>query len=283
MDKIDHRAEILIEALPYIRKLSGKTVVIKYGGSALIDTSLKETIIQDIVLMSYVGIRPVLVHGGGKHITEQMIKQGKTPRFLDGLRVTDKETLSISEMVLTGNINQDLVSRIQIHGGKSVGISGKDGQVLLARKKKEPFGWVGEIESVQVKLLEVLQKEGFLPVVSPIGMSENGETLNINADEVASSLAVTLKAPKLIFISDVRGLYSDPKDESTLIPSIDTKGLLKLKKEGKLKEGMIPKVQSCISAIENGIEKIHLIDGRLPHSILLELFTEKGIGTQILL
>jgi len=285
MNKLIEKANILMEALPFIKQFYGKTMVIKYGGSAMIDPKLKENVIQDIVLMKYVGINPVVVHGGGKHITDLMKRLGKEAVFLDGLRVTDKETMNITEMVLTGAVNKEIVSLLNLHGAKAVGISGKDGMLIEAKKKgineNKDYGFVGEITNVNPKILEVLDREGFVPVVSPICFSEEGHTYNINADNVAGEIAGALKASKLILLTDVRGVCQQKGDDSTLIPSLKISDLQSLKEKDIITEGMLPKIDSCIKAFEKGVEKIHIIDGRILHSILLELFTEKGIGTQI--
>ncbi len=286
MDKLIEKAQILSEALPYIKKFYGTTMVIKYGGSAMIDAKLKETVIQDIVLMKYVGINPVVVHGGGNHISDLMKRLGKEVVFLDGLRVTDKETMDITEMVLTGAVNKEIVSLINLEGAKAVGISGKDGMLIQASKKvqsdNKDYGFVGQITKINPKIIEVLAQEGFIPVISPIGFSEDGHTYNINADIVAGEIAGALNASKLILLTDVRGVCRDMKDESTLISTLKISDLPSLKAEGIISDGMLPKMDSCIKAFETGVEKIHLIDGRIEHSILLELFTEGGIGTEIL-
>ncbi len=286
MDKLIEKAQILSEALPYIKKFYGTTMVIKYGGSAMVDARLKETVIQDIVLMKYVGINPVVVHGGGKHISDLMKRLGKEVVFLDGLRVTDKETMDITEMVLTGAVNKEIVSLINLEGAKAVGISGKDGMLIQAKKKtlneSKDYGFVGQITHINPKIIEVLAQEGFIPVISPIGFSEDGHTYNINADIVAGEIAGALNASKLILLTDVRGVCRNMKDESTLISTLKISDLPSLKAEGIISDGMLPKMDSCIQAFETGVEKIHLIDGRIHHSILLELFTEGGIGTEII-
>ncbi|MDH5682092.1 MAG: acetylglutamate kinase [Spirochaetota bacterium] len=285
MNKLIEKANILLEALPYIKEFYGKTMVIKYGGSAMIDRQLKENVIQDIILMKYVGINPVIVHGGGKNISELMKRLGKEAVFLDGLRVTDAETMEITEMVLTGAVNKDIVSLLNLHGAQAVGVSGKDGMLIQAQKKEvvedKDFGFVGEITNINPRILEVLDREGFIPVVSPIGFSDDGHTFNINADNAAGEIARALKASKLILLTDVRGVCEVKGDESTLISSLKIKDIPDLKERGVLSEGMLPKMASCERAFEQGVEKIHIIDGRIPHSLLLELFTEGGIGTQI--
>lgn len=286
MVKLLEKAKILSEALPFIKKFYGTTMVIKYGGSAMIEQELKESVIQDIILMKYVGINPVIVHGGGKHISKVMSKLGKEAVFLDGLRVTDQETMDITEMVLTGAVNKEIVSLINLNGAKAVGVSGKDGMLIQAKKKthveNKDYGFVGEITKINPKILDVLDKEDFIPVVSPVGFSDDGHTFNINADNAAGEIASALKAKKLILLTDVRGVCRDKTDESTLIPSIKISELDDLKNQDIIAGGMLPKMDSCVKAINEGVEKVHIIDGRLSHSIILELFTEGGIGSQII-
>ncbi len=285
MLRLVEKANVLMEALPFIKKFYGKTMVIKYGGSAMIDKGLKDTVIQDIILMKYVGINPVIVHGGGKNISDLMKKLGKDVVFLDGLRVTDKETMDITEMVLTGAVNKEIVSLLNLHGGKAVGISGKDGMLIQAKKKvidkTKDYGFVGEITNINPGILEVLDREGFIPIVSPIGFSEDGHTYNINADSVAGEIAGALKANKLLLLTDIRGVCSDKNDDTTLIPTLNINEIPDLRKKGIITEGMIPKMESCEKAFQQGVEKIHIIDGRIPHALILEIFTEGGIGTQI--
>ncbi len=283
MIELIEKAQVLIEALPFIRRFYGETFVIKYGGSAMVDIELQNKVIQDIVLMKYVGINPIIVHGGGKHISELMERLGKEIVFLDGLRVTDKDTISITEMVLTGAVNKEIVSLINLHGGKAVGISGKDGMLIQAKKidSKKDYGFVGQIDKINPRILKVLDKEGFIPVVSPVGFCNDGHTYNINADIVAGELAGALKANKLIMLTDIKGVCRDKNDENTIISTIRVSDLPLLKRDGTVTEGMLPKMDSCLKALEMGVNKIHIIDGRIPHSILLELFTEGGIGTQI--
>jgi len=285
------KAEILIESLPYIRKFYGKVFVIKYGGSAQIKEDLKNAFAQDIVLLNYIGIRPVIVHGGGPKINSVMEKMGKKPRFIQGQRVTDKETMDIVEMVLGGLVNKEIVSLINSHGGKAVGMSGKDGELIRAKKKlvkrTSPetgadtlidLGLVGEVTSVNTHVLSSLEKEGFIPVISPIGVGSKGETLNINADYVAASIASTLKAEKFILLTDVPGIM-DKKNQ--IISTLTEKQIKKLVRDRTITGGMLPKVQACLKAVEGGVSKTHIIDGRVPHCLLLEIFTKKGIGTEI--
>jgi acetylglutamate kinase len=285
------KAEILIESLPYIRKFYGKVFVIKYGGSAQIKEDLKNAFAQDIVLLNYIGIRPVIVHGGGPKINSVMEKMGKKPRFIQGQRVTDKETMDIVEMVLGGLVNKEIVSLINSHGGKAVGMSGKDGELIRAKRKlvkrTSPetgadtlidIGLVGEVTSVNTHVLSSLEKEGFIPVISPIGVGSKGETLNINADYVAASIASTLKAEKFILLTDVPGIM-DKKNQ--IVSTLTEKQINKLVSDGTITGGMLPKVQACLKAVEGGVSKTHIIDGRVPHCLLLEIFTKKGIGTEI--
>ncbi|MCX5718626.1 MAG: acetylglutamate kinase [Nitrospirae bacterium] len=291
MKDIITKAEILIESLPYIRKFYGKVFVIKYGGSAQVKEDLKNAFAQDIVLLNYIGIRPVIVHGGGPKINSVMEKMGKKPRFIQGQRVTDKETMDIVEMVLGGLVNKEIVSLINSHGGKAVGMSGKDGELIRAKKKlvkrTSPetgadtlidLGLVGEVTSVNTHVLSSLEKEGFIPVISPIGVGSKGETLNINADYVAASIASTLKAEKFILLTDVPGIM-DKKNQ--IISTLTEKQIKKLVRDRTITGGMLPKVQACLKAVEGGVSKTHIIDGRVPHCLLLEIFTKKGIGTEI--
>lgn len=292
MGKLIEKANILIEALPYIRNFSGKTFVIKYGGAAQIEESLKDAFAQDIALLSLIGIRPVIVHGGGPKISSTMEKMGKKPKFVQGQRVTDKETMDIVEMVLGGLVNKEIVSLINKHGGKTIGLSGKDGTLIKAKKKvikkTSPeagveeiidIGLVGEVTEINSGILESLEKEGFTPVISPIGIGDRGETLNINADYVASAIASALKAEKLILLTDVAGI----KDKSgNIIPTIHKKDIKKLIDDGTVSGGMLPKIQACKQAIDGGVKKNHIIDGRVPHCLLLEIFTKEGIGTEVI-
>jgi acetylglutamate kinase len=291
MKEIIRKAEILIEALPYIRSFCGKIFVIKYGGAAQVKQELKDAFARDVVLLNYIGIRPIVVHGGGPKISAVMEKMGKKPAFIQGQRVTDKETIDIVEMVLGGLISKEIVSLINAHGGKAVGLSGKDGGLIEAKRKvlktssvkgkckTIDLGLVGEVTNVDTHILLSLEKEGFIPVVSPIGMSREGETLNINADSVASCAAATLKAEKLILLTDVPGVQSK-KDR--IISTLTRQQIKRLIKDGTIAGGMIPKVQACLHALEGGVSKTHIIDGRIPHCLLLEIFTKSGIGTEIL-
>lgn len=290
MEKFIEKANVLIEALPYIRNFYGKTFVIKYGGSAQVKDELKESFAQDVVMLNFIGIRPVIVHGGGPKISSFMEKMGKRPEFVHGQRVTDKETMDIVEMVLGGLVNKEIVTLINSHGGRAVGLSGKDGGLIKARKKVikvSPetggdeiidLGLVGEVEAIEPGILSSLEKEGFIPVISPVGVGPKGETFNINADYVASSVAAALKAEKLILLTDVPGI----KDRNgKVLPTIQKKQIKKLIEEGTISGGMLPKVQACVKALEGGVQKTHIIDGRVSHCLLLEIFTKEGIGTEI--
>jgi acetylglutamate kinase len=289
MKKLLEKANILIEALPYIRNFYGKTFVIKYGGAAQIEDKLKNSFAQDVVLFNFIGIRTVIVHGGGPKISETMKKMGKEPAFVQGQRITDKETMDIVEMVLGGLINKEIVSLISSHGGKAIGLSGKDGGLIKAKKKllkksagKDEevidIGLVGEVDSINPEILDSLDKDGFIPVISPIGVRKTGEALNINADYVASAVASALKAEKLILLTDVPGIKNS---HGNILSTLNKTDVQKLINEGAVSGGMLPKVQACIRAIEGGVKKTHIIDGRIPHCMLLEIFTKEGIGTEI--
>ena len=290
MEKLIEKAHILIEALPFIRNFYGKTFVIKYGGAAQVEDELKNSFAQDIVLMNFIGIKPVIVHGGGPRISQIMKKMGKEPSFIQGQRVTDQETMDIVEMVLGGLINKEIVALINSHGGKAVGLSGKDGGLIKAKKKilkkavdagEEEIidiGLVGEVDSVDPVILDCIEKGGFVPVISPIGVGSKGEALNINADYVASAIASSLKAEKFILLTDVPGI-SDKRGR--VISTISKKEIKKLIDNGTVSGGMLPKVQACTRAIDAGVKKTHILDGRMHHCLLLEIFTKEGIGTEI--
>lgn len=290
MKDIITKAEILIEALPYIRNFYGKTFVIKYGGAAQVKDDLKEYFAKDIAMLNFIGIRTAVVHGGGPKITAYMEKMGKTPTFVQGQRVTDKETMDIVEMVLGGLVNKEIVSLIASHGGKAAGLSGKDGGLIKAKKKLIPkssgtgsdelidIGLVGEVTDVDPQIIISLQKEGFIPVISPVGVGPKGETLNINADYVAASVASALTAEKLILLTDVPGLMDT---HGAILSTLRKQQIKKLIDSGTISGGMLPKVQACLRAIEGGVRKTHIIDGRVPHCLLLEIFTKEGIGTEI--
>jgi acetylglutamate kinase len=294
MKTLIEKADVLIEALPYIRAFYGKTMVIKYGGKAMEDEALKYGVMQDIVLMKYVGMHPVVVHGGGPQISELMKRLGKEAKFIQGLRVTDRETVDIAEMVLAGTINKEIVSLINQHGGKAVGLCGKDANLIQAQKHfakvtsdtgeqiMADIGFVGDITNVNPKIIQVLDSEGFIPVIAPNGVGEDGQTYNINADTVAGEIAAALRAEKLIILTDTRGILRDKNDEDSLIPTLESSEVEELVQSGIIDTGMLPKVEACITALNAGVEKTHIIDGRISHSILLEIFTERGIGTEII-
>ncbi len=273
------QAEVLIHALPYIQKYYGKIVVIKYGGNAMTSDTLKEAVMGDVVLLSLVGVKVVLVHGGGPEISEMLQKTGKKSEFVGGLRVTDKETADIVQMVLAGKINKNLVNLIQITGGKAMGLSGIDGHMIQARMKDEALGYVGEITHIDPQpVLDVLEK-GYIPVISTVGCDASGSVYNINADTAAAWLAGALGAESLISMTDIPGLLRDKEDPSTLIPRVAASEAPQLVKEGVISGGMIPKVECCIEAIRQGVRRVFIIDGRIPHSILIEMLTDEGIGT----
>lgn len=285
MDKYMQRTKTLIEALPYIQKFNNKIIVIKYGGSAMIDENLKASVIQDISLMKLVGMKPVVVHGGGNKISAMLKNIGKEPRFVEGLRVTDDETMEIAEMVLSGNVNKGIVQLFQQQGLKATGISGKDGSTIIAKKKLlngEDIGWVGEIEKVNPELIYSLIKEDFIPVIAPIACDNHNNTYNINADYVAGAIAAELKAEKLIYMTDVEGVMKDIKDKDSLISKIRVNEIQGLIHENVIAGGMIPKIECCAESILKGVSSVHILDGRVEHSLLLEVFTNSGIGTMIL-
>jgi acetylglutamate kinase len=280
------KVEVLIEALPYIINFKGSIIVIKYGGSAMIKEDLKISFAKDIVLLKHLGMHPVIVHGGGKRISELMEKLGKKPQFVEGHRVTDSETVEIVEMVLSGVVNKEIVTNIIKNGGKAVGISGKDNFTIKAKKKfyKDiDIGFVGQVEKINNELIVSLIQDGYIPVISPLGVDDDGNSYNINADDVVAEIAVSLKAEKLIYLTDVDGIYRDINDNNSLISSITVKELQNLIDSGIATGGMIPKLTSIIGAIERGVNKVHIINGTIPHSLLIELFTDEGIGTQITL
>jgi acetylglutamate kinase len=291
MQKLIDKASVLIEALPYIRRFYQKTIVIKYGGHAMADRDLKKDFAMDITLMNYIGLNPVVVHGGGPQIEEVLKKMGKTSKFIDGMRVTDEESMEVVEMVLGGKVNKEIVSLINRQGGKAVGLSGKDGNLITAKKlrlsspqsktaprKNEDMGLVGEVESINPHIIESLDRNKFIPVIAPIGTGKDGETYNINADIVAGKIASALKAEKLIMLTDTDGVL---EKNGNLISSMNEKKAKALIKKGQISGGMIPKVNCCVQALKEGVAKAHIIDGRIKHAILLEIFTDVGIGTQI--
>ena len=289
---MNRTAEVLIEALPYIRRFYDRRIVIKYGGAAMEDEALIHSVMQDIVLMKYVGIRPIIVHGGGPRITAWMDKIGKVPEFIQGLRVTDAETVEIAEMVL-GSINKEIVARINQHGGKAIGLSGKDANLILAEKQETQItdengqqtnvdlGFVGKIIGVNTESVMALDKAGYIPIIAPIGVGTDGQTYNINADTMAGEIASAFQAEKLIVLTDTRGILRDLTDTASLMPTIRMREIDPLIEEGFIAGGMLPKVEACTTALIGGVYKTHIIDGRIPHSLLLEVFTEGGIGTEI--
>ena len=300
MNKLIKKANILVETLPYIRAFSDKTIVIKYGGNAMTEESLKHKFAQDIVLMKYVGINPVIVHGGGPQIDVMLKRLGIEAKFKQGVWVTDEKTMEIVEMVLAGKINMEIVDLLNRHGGRAVGVSGKDGGFITAKpltvtawieslgmekdldsdgSEDDTFGYVGDIQSINPRLIEKLQQDNFIPVIAPIGTDREGNTYNINADLVAGAVAASLKAEKLLMLTDVKGIRNA---QGRHISTLSRKDMQRLVKKGVIREGMLPKVHACLKALDGGVQKAHIIDGRMPHAILLEVFTDKGIGTEII-
>lgn len=275
-------AQVLVHALPYIQKFSSKTIVVKYGGNAMVNEMLKNSVMTDLVLLSLVGIRVVLVHGGGPEITEMLKKVGKESRFINGLRYTDKETMDIVQMVLAGKVNKDLVRHLQQNGGKSIGMCGLDGGMINAKKLCEngvDFGFVGDITSVDSKPIEDALENGYIPVIAAMAAGENGEVYNINADTAAARVAAAIGATKLMLLTDTRGLLRNKDDENTLIPVVNVSDVPNLVRQGIISGGMIPKVDCCVEAVRRGVANATIIDGRIPHSILVEMFSDDGIGT----
>jgi acetylglutamate kinase len=283
------KARILVEALPYIRAFSGKTVVIKYGGKAMTDAQLKDTFAQDVVLMKYIGLNPVVVHGGGPQINLMMKRLGLEPRFVRGVRVTDSATMEIVEMVLGGIINKEIVALINRNGGRAVGLTGKDGGLIRARRIRRTdsapgedesvdLGQVGEVEAVDPGVIQTLDRERFIPVIAPVGADSEGRTYNINADWIAAAVAASLKAEKLLLLTDVKGILDA---RGKLLATISRKDATRLIKQGVIVEGMLPKIRAALEAVEGGVAKAHIIDGRVPHALLLEIFTDRGVGTEI--
>lgn len=278
------KAEVLIEALPYIQRFNRKVIVVKYGGSAMVDEELKRNVIKDVVLLKLVGFKPIIVHGGGKEISRWVGKVGKEAKFVNGLRVTDKETMEIAEMVL-GKVNKELVTLVESLGVKAIGISGKDGGLLKVNKKLsqgQDIGYVGDIKEVNPAILNELLEKDFLPIVCPVGLGDDFATYNINADDAACAIARAMKAEKLAFLTDIEGVYRDPEDTSSLISELFVNEAKALIENGNVGGGMIPKLQNCIDAIESGVNRVHILDRRIQHCLLLEIFTNKGIGTAIL-
>lgn len=285
MNTLIYKANILVEALPYIQKLRGKTIVIKYGGNAMVDEGITKTIMQDITLLKYVGVNPVVVHGGGPKISETLDVMNIKSEFYKGLRITNKDAIDVVQMVLAGSINKDIVSQINCLGGKAIGLCGKDGNLILAEKKKNienvDLGYVGEIKKINSKMIELLAQDEYIPVIAPIGTDSEGQSYNINADTAAGEIAAALKAEKLIFLTDIDGIYLDPKDPNSLLSVISIGEIYELMDKGIISGGMIPKVLGCIKALQQGVNRTHILNGTIPHPILLEIFTDKGIGTMV--
>ncbi|MDY3825905.1 MAG: acetylglutamate kinase [Lachnospiraceae bacterium] len=283
-EKYLEKAAVLVEALPYIQKFNRKVIVVKYGGSAMVDENLKKSVISDVTLLILVGFKPIIVHGGGKEISKWVGKVGKEPEFINGLRVTDEETMEIAEMVL-GRVNKSLVSMVESLGVKAIGISGKDGGLLKVKKKYsdgKDIGYVGEISEVDPQILFDMMEKDFLPIICPVGLDDEFNTYNINADDAACAVARAVGANKLAFLTDIEGLYRDFNDKSSLISEIKVSEAKELIAGGTIGGGMLPKLSNCIDAIEAGVSRVHIIDGRIPHSILMEIFSDRGVGTAIL-
>lgn len=279
-----NKVNLLVEALPYIKALTGKTVVVKYGGHSMETPEVKKAVILDLILLKYVGMNPVVVHGGGPEINSYMEKLGIEPQYHKGLRITSKEVMEIVQMVLIGKVSQELTSMINHYGGKAISISGKDGNTIIARKKLVEgvdLGYVGEADKVNPELIESVIAAGYIPVISPVGVGLDGESYNINADSVAGEVAAALKAEKLIFLTDVEGIYEDPQNPSSIFTALQAQRARRLIESGAISKGMIPKVEACIKALEFGVNRTHIIDGRQPHTMLLEIFTDAGIGTMV--
>ncbi len=284
MDQIMVRAQTLIEALPYIRDFNNKKVLVKYGGSAMLDRKLEESVIKDVALLKLVGMKPIIVHGGGKEINRWIDKVGKKSEFVEGFRVTDRDTMEIAEMVLN-RVNKNLVQMVENLGVKAVGISGKDGGMLHVDKKMpdgKDIGFVGDIREVNPQLLDTLLENDFIPIIAPIGLGDDGETYNINADDAACAIAAAISAEKLAFLTDVEGVYRDPDDKNSLISVLDMDEAEELISQGTVQGGMLPKVNNCMEAVRAGVGRVHILDGRKEHCLLLEFFTKKGIGTAII-
>lgn len=288
----DQQVQTLMEALPYLSEFKGKTIVVKYGGNAMLNDELKTNVLRDIVFLKCAGMRPVVVHGGGPEITRQLMQAGKKSEFVSGLRVTDAESVGIAEMALVGKINTDLVARLNTLGGKAVGLNGKDANLVQAKKHLADvyengevnlvdIGYVGNVEHINTELIDCLLDGGFIPVIAPTGVGAQGETYNINADSVAGEIAGALKAEKLLVLTDVRGIYSDYRDENSFISTLSFEKAQELIIRGKIDGGMIPKVRACITALSGGAKKTHIIDGRAEHTILMEIFSDKGVGTEV--
>ena len=283
-EKEINKAEILVEALEYMQKYEGDIVVIKYGGSAMTNEIIKQSVLKDIAVLKSVGLKPIIVHGGGKDINRMLNKVQKQSEFRNGLRVTDAETLEIAEMVLSGKVNKGLVTHLEQIGTHAVGLSGKDGKMITVEKampKGEDIGYVGKIKHVDSSLIHTLLDQGYTPVISTIGLDKKYHGYNINADDVATAIARAMKASKLVFLTDIEGVLKDPEDPSTLISKIDSESAKDLFASGIISGGMIPKLQNCLDAVQNDVKRVHILDGRLEHSLLIEIFTKKGVGTMI--
>lgn len=278
---VSSRAKVLVQAMPYIQKFSGQTVVIKYGGNAMINEELKSAVMSDIVLMRLVGVNVVLVHGGGPEINEMLKKTGKESVFKNGMRVTDRETIDIVQMVLAGKVNKSLTQLLGTHGGRAIGLCGLDSHMIMAKKLEgiDDLGFVGEITDVNTDILDDVIENGYIPIIATVAEGENGEVYNINADIAAARIAAQLKAKKLILMTDICGLLRDKDDESTLISTVNVSEVPSLKRDGIISGGMIPKIDCCVEAVRRGVGRAHIIDGRIPHSLLIELFSDEGIGT----
>ncbi len=284
MQKFLDKAEVLIEALPYIQRFNRRIIVVKYGGSAMVDEELKSQVIKDVTLLKLVGFKPIIVHGGGKEISRWVEKVGMEPEFVNGLRVTDEATMELAEMVL-GKVNKELVQLVESLGVRAIGISGKDGKLLSVNKKyagSADIGFVGEVKDVNATVLYDLLEKDFLPIVCPVGLDDQYHTYNINADDAACAIARAMRAEKLAFLTDIEGVYKDPEDPETLISELTVTEAHKLMRDGYIGGGMLPKLHNCIDAIEHGVSRVHILDGRIPHCLLLEIFTNKGIGTAII-
>ena len=284
MQKYLEKAEVLIEALPYIQRFNRRVIVVKYGGSAMVDEQLKEQVIQDVTLLKLVGFKPIIVHGGGNEISRWVGKVGMEPQFVNGLRVTDEATMELAEMVL-GKVNKGLVQLVESLGVRAIGISGKDGKLLSVSKKLsggKDIGFVGDVKHVNANILYDLLEKDFLPIICPVGLDDDYHTYNINADDAACAIARAMRAEKLAFLTDIEGVYKNPDDPSTLISELKVSEARDLMNEGYIGGGMLPKLHNCISAIEHGVARVHILDGRIPHCLLLEIFTNKGIGTAII-
>ncbi|MSO78789.1 MAG: acetylglutamate kinase [Acidimicrobiia bacterium] len=275
------KAAVLAEALPYIREFSGKTVVIKYGGHAMESEDLADLFAQDVVLMRLVGMNPVVVHGGGPQISDLMRRLGKEPEFVDGLRVTDAETMDIVRMALVGKVNREIVTSLNRHGSYAIGLSGEDAGLITVDQRDPRLGFVGDVRRIEPAVVERVLREELIPVIATIGVDDHGQAYNVNADAVAAAIAVALQAEKLVYLTDVAGVYEDFGDEGSLVAQTDTAGLERLLASGKVGEGMIPKLRSCVDALRGGVSRAHVLDGRMPHALLLEFFTREGIGTMV--